>query len=63
VKHGAHVHVFNLYTDGVGNPEVPEKFQQAKEKEHESSGPTIRCRGWLHCRAFYKTPATATLKG
>ena len=33
VKHGARVHVFNLYTDGVGNPEVPEKFQQAKEKE------------------------------
>src|SRR6476659_7224695 len=33
VKHGAHVHVFNLYTDGIGNPEVPEKFRQAKEKE------------------------------
>src|SRR6266487_1189980 len=33
VKHGAHVHVFNLYTDGVGNPEVPEKLQQAKAKE------------------------------
>jgi TolB-like protein/class 3 adenylate cyclase len=29
VKHGAHVHVFNLYTDGVGNPEVPEKFKVA----------------------------------
>src|SRR6266446_5875129 len=26
VKHGAHVHVFNLYTDGVGNPAVPDKF-------------------------------------
>src|SRR5438045_64691 len=33
VKHGAHVHVFNLYTDGVGNPEVPEKLQQARAKE------------------------------
>jgi TolB-like protein/class 3 adenylate cyclase len=33
VKHGARVHVFNLYTDGVGNPEVPEKLQQAKAKE------------------------------
>ena len=29
VKHGARVHVFNLYTDGVGNPEVPEKFKAA----------------------------------
>ena len=28
VKHGVRVHVFNLYTDGVGNPEVPEKFQR-----------------------------------
>jgi TolB-like protein/class 3 adenylate cyclase/Flp pilus assembly protein TadD len=30
VKHGARVHVFNLYTDSVGNPDLPEKFQQAK---------------------------------
>jgi TolB-like protein/Tfp pilus assembly protein PilF len=28
VKHGAHVHVFNLYTDGVGNPAVPDKFKR-----------------------------------
>src|SRR5881227_2584556 len=32
VKHGARVHVFNLHTDGVGNPEVPEKFRQVKER-------------------------------
>src|SRR4029077_20517650 len=30
VKHGAHVHVFNLYTDELGNPDVPGKFQQTK---------------------------------
>src|SRR6476646_7738239 len=29
VKHGARVHALNLYTDGIGNPEVPEKFRQA----------------------------------
>src|SRR5436190_608576 len=28
VKHGAHVHVFNLYTDGVGNAATPEKFKR-----------------------------------
>jgi serine/threonine-protein kinase len=28
VKHGAHVHVFNLYNDGVGNPATPEKFKR-----------------------------------
>src|SRR5882724_8384894 len=29
VKHGVRVHVINLYTDELGNPEVPEKFKQA----------------------------------
>jgi TolB-like protein/class 3 adenylate cyclase/Tfp pilus assembly protein PilF len=28
VKHGVRVSVVNLYTDEVGNPEVPEKFKQ-----------------------------------
>src|SRR5437588_4965829 len=30
VKHGVRVHVFNLYTEKLGNPEVPEKSRQAK---------------------------------
>src|SRR5213082_4108619 len=30
VKHGARVHVFNLYNKELGNPEVPEKLRQAK---------------------------------
>src|SRR5256886_1696665 len=30
VKHDVRVHVVNLYTDEVGNRELPEKFQQAK---------------------------------
>src|SRR6266550_5402197 len=30
VKHGARVHVFNLYTEELGNPEVPEKLRQAR---------------------------------
>jgi TolB-like protein/class 3 adenylate cyclase/Tfp pilus assembly protein PilF len=57
VKHGAHVHVFNLYTDGVGNPEVPEKLQQAKGKEQTlpvaaaaaatSAKPAGRSRAWI----------------
>jgi TolB-like protein/class 3 adenylate cyclase/Flp pilus assembly protein TadD len=29
VKHGARVSVVNLYTDDLGNPEMPEKFKQA----------------------------------
>src|SRR5262249_7684655 len=31
VKHGARIHAVNLYTDQVGNAEVPEKFQKTKE--------------------------------
>ena len=31
VKHGVRVHVVNLYTDELGNPEVPEKFKQAAD--------------------------------
>src|SRR5712691_10966032 len=27
VKHGARLHAINLYTDAVGNPQVPEKFK------------------------------------
>ncbi len=30
VKHDVRVHVVNLYTDELGNPEVPGKFQQTK---------------------------------
>jgi TolB-like protein/class 3 adenylate cyclase len=30
VKHGVRVHVVNLYTERLGNPEVPEKFRRAK---------------------------------
>src|SRR5207247_7701875 len=29
VKHGVRVRVVNLYTEELGNPEVPEKFKQA----------------------------------
>ena len=30
VKHGIQVHVFNLYTDGAGNADLPEKLRQLK---------------------------------
>jgi len=45
VKHGVLVHVVNLYTDELGNPEMPEKFKQAAGTRREaaaSSGPTER---------------------
>jgi class 3 adenylate cyclase/cytoskeletal protein RodZ len=30
VKHGERVHIFNLYTDELGNPELPEKLKKRK---------------------------------
>jgi TolB-like protein/class 3 adenylate cyclase/regulator of sirC expression with transglutaminase-like and TPR domain len=45
VKHGVRVHVVNLYTDELGNPEVPEKFKQAagtRKGAAATSGPTER---------------------
>src|SRR5437899_9931301 len=32
VKHGTRVHLVNLYTDELGNPEVPEKFKDRGEE-------------------------------
>src|SRR6266849_4990108 len=39
VKHGARLHAINLYTDEVGNPQVPEKFKTvgAAEKARPKS--------------------------
>src|SRR5438270_3408361 len=31
VKHGVRVSVVNLYTENLGNPEVPQKFRQARK--------------------------------
>src|ERR1700693_3870064 len=54
VKHGVRIHAVNFYTDDVGNPEVPEKFRQAKEKEQTAPSvpavavkPAARSRVWI----------------
>src|SRR6266404_6232174 len=39
VKHGVRVHVVNLYTEEVGNPQAPEKFRQSKETQTLSATP------------------------
>src|SRR5882724_9720885 len=36
VKHGLRLHLFNLYKDGLGNPQVPEKLKRRKWK-HKSA--------------------------
>jgi TolB-like protein/Tfp pilus assembly protein PilF len=39
VKHGIRLHVVNLYTEEIGNPETPEKFKRAIEQE--AASPTV----------------------
>ena len=38
VKHGVRVHVFNLYTDELGNPAIPEKLKEAKQPATRITG-------------------------
>src|SRR5215469_6989948 len=41
VKHGARVHVFNLYIEDLGNPEVPEKLRLAKAETVSNRGKSV----------------------
>src|SRR6058998_3316878 len=36
VKHGLGLHLFNLYKDGLGNPQVPEKLRRRRKWKQES---------------------------
>ncbi len=48
LKHGVRVSVFNLYTDEVGNPEVPQKLKQvAGRKPMEKARVPVRSRRLL----------------
>src|SRR5947208_8155560 len=39
VKHGVRLHLFNLYNEELGNPEVPEKLQLSKKQKARAVGP------------------------
>jgi len=39
VKHGVHIHVYNLHTADAGNPEPPQKLRRASSAEFASAGP------------------------
>jgi serine/threonine-protein kinase len=52
VKHGSRVSVVNLYTEELGNPEVPQKFRQARK----GAAPVVRekkSRGWIFAVAAF----------
>jgi len=56
VKHGLRLSILNLYDDDIGNPELPEKFRQAKGKGQTAPGaaaPVRRHEGlWLAVLPF-----------
>src|SRR5205085_324636 len=60
VKHGAHVSVVNLYTDELGNPEVPQKFRHARQKAAPAFGQKrSRNRSWIIAAAIVIVAAFA----
>jgi TolB-like protein/Tfp pilus assembly protein PilF len=65
VKHGVRVSVVNLYTEQLGNPEVPEKFRQAKETQTTPTIPAFdakpagRSRAWIVALVIVAAAAAA----
>jgi TolB-like protein/class 3 adenylate cyclase/Tfp pilus assembly protein PilF len=61
VKHGVRVAVVNLYTEDVGNPEVPQKFRQARQKAAMPAFDEKRSRGrrWIIAAALIIVGALA----
>src|SRR5207248_4376030 len=62
VKHGASVSVVNLYTSELGNPEVPQKFLQARQKIAPSFAETRnRGKSWIIAAAVLIIAALAVV--
>jgi len=60
VKHGSRVSVVNLYTEELGNPEVPQKFRQARQKLAPAFAETrSRGKSWIIAAAVIIVAALA----
>jgi serine/threonine-protein kinase len=46
VKHGLRLHLFNLYKENLGNPQVPEKLKRGKRSKQASAAGPITSPGW-----------------
>jgi TolB-like protein/tetratricopeptide (TPR) repeat protein/class 3 adenylate cyclase len=46
VKHGLHLHLFNLYKDNLGNPQVPEKLKRGKRSKQAPTARPIILSRW-----------------
>ncbi|HTC79010.1 MAG TPA: adenylate/guanylate cyclase domain-containing protein, partial [Terriglobales bacterium] len=66
VKHGSRVSVVNLYTEELGNPEVPQKFVQARHKAAAvpvAAEKARRSRSWIIATAALVLVAGLALGG
>src|SRR5260370_14490665 len=67
VKNGVRVHAVNLYTDELGNAEVPEKFQQTKTTQSAPATPVSDAkparRSWSWIAALIIVGALAAAAG
>jgi TolB-like protein/class 3 adenylate cyclase/Tfp pilus assembly protein PilF len=61
VKHGARVSIVNLYTEELGNPEVPQKFLQARHKTALLPAPEKSSRRWIIAAAVAVVVIAAAL--
>jgi adenylate cyclase len=65
VKHGMRVHVFNFYTEDLGNPEVPEKLRLAKAESVSAAADAFARREegfWVAVLPFKYAGANADLR-
>ena len=66
VKHGVRVSVVNLYTEDFGNPEVPQKFLQARHKAAAVPVAAEKARGsrsWIIAAAAFILIAALAVGG
>ncbi|MGH7983106.1 MAG: adenylate/guanylate cyclase domain-containing protein, partial [Candidatus Udaeobacter sp.] len=61
VKHGVRVHVFNLYNEEIGNPELPEKLRLAKAATATASAASPEEGFWVAVLPFKCAGANADL--
>jgi len=59
VKHGVHIHLFNLCTDDVGNPKVPSKIRTARAARKSVSAIGKQAKGSRFGLGHYTPPRSA----
>jgi TolB-like protein/class 3 adenylate cyclase/Tfp pilus assembly protein PilF len=59
VKHGLRLHLFNLYKENLGNPQIPEKLKRRKGSKQVSAVRPITSPGWPRVALIATLPVSA----